>query len=183
MIGSIGRALVGVSARCYSDPTGGSAVRGGCGGRLRSRRSSGKGSVTPTELARTAAILALEKKATDVLVLDLRRFSVGCDYFVIASGTSDPHVRAIAEWVEEQVHERHGELPWHREGLAAARWILLDYVDVVVHVFLAEARQNYLLERLWGDAPSEEFGPGEGDGAPEEVGGEDEETPGAESER
>ncbi len=111
------------------------------------------------ELVRSAANLALDKKADDVVVLDLRQFSLNCDYFLIASGTSDPHVRAIADWIEEQLAAQCGEFPWHREGTAAARWILLDYVDVVMHVFLAEVRETYMLERLWGDAPVEHFAP------------------------
>jgi ribosome-associated protein len=134
-------------------------IVGDGGGELTPRRSSSMGRVSPLELARTAANLALDKKAEDVVVLDLSRFSLDCDYFLIASGTSDPHVRAIAEWVEEEIHARCGELPWHREGMAAARWVLLDYVDVVVHVFLVDVRQTYMLERLWGDAPVERFGP------------------------
>ncbi len=124
---------------------------------MASNQKSNEGIVSPQELAREAANLALEKKAEDVVILDLRRFSLDCDFFLIASGTSDPHVRAIAEWVEDELQRRCGERPWHREGMSAARWILLDYVDVVVHVFLDEVRENYMLERLWGDAPTERF--------------------------
>lgn len=118
-----------------------------------------KGRVSPQELVRSAAALALDKKADDVVVLDLRQFSLNCDYFLIASGTSEPHVRAIADWIEERLAEQCVEFPWHREGMATARWILLDYVDVVMHIFLADARETYMLERLWGDAPIERFAP------------------------
>ena len=118
-----------------------------------------KGKISPLELVRSAATLALDKKADDVVILDLRQFSLNCDYFMIASGTSDPHVRAIADWIEERLAAQCGEFPWHREGVATARWILLDYVDVVMHVFLAEVRETYMLERLWGDAPVERFAP------------------------
>jgi ribosome-associated protein len=104
-----------------------------------------------------AANLALDRKAEDVVILDLRRFSLDCDYFLIASGTSDPHVRAIADWVEDELFTRCGEVAWHREGVATARWVLLDYVDAVLHVFRADVRETYMLERLWGDAPAERF--------------------------
>jgi ribosome-associated protein len=123
--------------------------------------------ISPLELVRAAANLALDKKAEDAVILDLRRFSLDCDYFLIASGTSDPHVRGIADWIEERLGTEYGEFPWHREGAATARWVLLDYVDVVLHIFRAEVRETYMLERLWGDAPVERIaatapaGPGE----------------------
>ena len=96
----------------------------------------------------------MEKKATDVVVLDLRETAAVCDYFVIASAQSEPQVEAVAERVEEGLREA-GERPWHVEGLRGRTWILLDYVDVVVHVFHARTRDIYTLERLWGDAPLE----------------------------
>lgn len=110
--------------------------------------------MTPHELARTAAGLALEIKARDVAILDLRELSSVCDYFVVVSGESDPQVRAIVERVEEGLTAR-GEKVWHKEGLEGKQWVLLDYVDVVVHVFHVDARDNYLIEKLWGDAPRE----------------------------
>ena len=133
-------------------------------------RSTGKGrQASSHEIALGAAELGREKKGEDILVLDLRKFSIGCDYFVIMTGTSEPHVRALSEWVEEELARRLNARPWHREGTQNARWILLDYVDCVVHVFHAETRQFYLLERLWGDAPKQPFG-----GQPRETGAEDE---------
>jgi ribosome-associated protein len=108
----------------------------------------------PPELARRAAILALEKKAKDVVTLDLRELTSMCDFFVIASGESEPQIRAIVEHVEAGLAEG-GERPWHVEGLDERKWVLLDYVDVVVHVFHEQARDVYMLERLWGDAPRE----------------------------
>jgi len=105
-------------------------------------------------LADRAAALALEKKASDVVVLDLRATAAVCDYFVIASARSEPQVEAVAERVEEGLREA-GERPWHVEGLRGKTWILLDYVDVVVHVFHERTREIYTLERLWGDAPRE----------------------------
>lgn len=101
-----------------------------------------------------AAVRTLaELKATDVLVLDLRAVSDATDYFVIASGTSDTHVRALAEQVMEAC-TRAGVAPHHVEGLASGRWVLIDFVDFVVHVFHPTLRQFYQLERLWADAPS-----------------------------
>lgn len=97
--------------------------------------------------------LALDRKANDVLLLDLRGLSNATDYFVIASGTSDLHVRAIAENIIEKL-KAAGEPPDHVEGLKRGRWILIDYVDFVVHVFHPGARDFYQLERLWGDAPT-----------------------------
>ena len=113
---------------------------------------------SPEQLARLAGQRVVEKKGTDVLILDLRTFSVGCDFFVIGSGASELHVRALADAVVEELAQRAGERPWHVEGRAHARWILLDYVDCVVHLFHRETREFYLLERLWGDAPTERLG-------------------------
>jgi ribosome-associated protein len=96
-------------------------------------------------------------KATDVVVLDLRRLSDATDYFVIASGTSDTHVRALAEHVIAAC-ERAGLRAHHVEGLTAGRWVLIDFVDVVVHVFHPSLRRFYQLERLWADAPAVEAG-------------------------
>jgi ribosome-associated protein len=113
--------------------------------------------LSPHDLAREAARLALEKKAGDLIILDLTGRSEMCDYFVIASGDSEPQVAAIAERVEEGLAAA-GEKPWHVEGRGGKRWVLLDYVDIVVHVFHRETRDVFLLERLWGDAPREVVG-------------------------
>ena len=103
----------------------------------------------PVELA----VAAVEdRKGLEVSVLDLRDVSDATDYFVIVSGTSDAHVRGIADVVMERLKE-HGHRAHHIEGMRAGRWVLLDYVDFVVHVFHPETRQFYQLERLWGDAP------------------------------
>lgn len=104
------------------------------------------------EEVRRATELALERKAHDVLVLDLRGISSATDYFVIAGGTSDVQVKAIAEHVVDEL-KREKVRPEHIEGLTGGRWVLLDYVDFVVHVFHPQARSFYQLERLWGDAP------------------------------
>ena len=93
------------------------------------------------------------------MVIDLRQFGYVCDWYVVASGESEPQVRAIAEGVEAGLRTI-GEKPWHVEGKSEKQWILLDYVDVVVHVFHSRVRENYMLERLWGDAPREAFDAG-----------------------
>lgn len=96
---------------------------------------------------------ALDRNAREGMVLDLRGLSDATDYFVVLSGDSDVHVRAIADNVSERVEEEHGETPAGVEGHSAGRWILLDYIDIVVHVFVPHVREFYQLERLWGDAP------------------------------
>jgi len=103
-------------------------------------------------LAEEAAFWALTKKATEILLLDLRGRSDVCDFFLICTGLADVQVKAIAKAVRDGL-EPHGHRLLHSEGLAEARWALLDYVDLVVHIFLPETRAYYLLERLWGDAP------------------------------
>jgi len=106
----------------------------------------------PEEVA-AAAELAGQLKAQDPLLLDLRGISNATDYFLIASGTSDTHVQAIAENVIEGLKQA-GHRPAHVEGLRGGRWVLIDYIDFVVHVFHPTARAFYQLERLWGDAPT-----------------------------
>ncbi len=93
-----------------------------------------------------------EKKADDLLVLNLKRFSPITDYFIIATANSSTHARSLADAVEEAM-EKEGIYLHHREGYQSAQWILLDYIDFVVHIFLKEVREFYGLERLWGDAP------------------------------
>jgi ribosome-associated protein len=110
--------------------------------------------ISAQELAREAARLTLTKRAEDVLILDLRELDGVCDYFVLATGQSEVQTRAIADAVDEGMRAR-GMKPWHVEGYEARRWILLDYVDFVVHVFHARAREYYLLDKLWGDARRE----------------------------
>jgi ribosome-associated protein len=91
-------------------------------------------------------------KAVDLVTLDLRKLSDATDYFLIASGTSDTHVRALARRLIDAFEQAHRK-PHHVEGLSGGRWVLLDFVDFVVHVFHPTLRDFYQLERLWADAP------------------------------
>ncbi len=105
-------------------------------------------------LARELAELALTKIATDVKILDLRNLTTISDFFVICTAHSDTQVKAVADAIMEGA-KKAGERPWHKEGLMQKSWVLLDYVDVVVHIFLKDTREFYSLEKLWGDAPVE----------------------------
>ncbi|MEE9156578.1 MAG: ribosome silencing factor [Gemmatimonadota bacterium] len=103
--------------------------------------------------ARRASELCQERNARDGLVLDLRILSDATDFFIIASGDSDVHVRAISDHVVRELAAEEGLRPAGVEGQPAGRWVLIDYIDVVVHVFHPALRDFYQLERLWGDAP------------------------------
>ncbi len=96
-----------------------------------------------------------DKKGIDVTVLSLEKLSSVTDSFIIASGTSSPHVKALSDYVEEALGKA-GFDPLRIEGYKSARWILLDYGDLVIHIFSEEAREFYSLEWLWADAPKEE---------------------------
>jgi ribosome-associated protein len=108
-------------------------------------------------LLRTAAEAAVGKKAIEPVALDLRDVAGVADYFLICSGSSEVQVKAIAEAVEDGLREQ-GVRPWHIEGFESRRWVLLDYVEVVVHVFHEKTRDYYMLDRLWGDARSLDLG-------------------------
>jgi ribosome-associated protein len=101
---------------------------------------------------RLSARIALDKKAQGVQLLDLAALSGIADYFLLCTGASTPHVEAIAEAIEAAL-KAEGHRVLHREGVAGSGWLLLDYGDVVVHIFLPETRAFYALDRLWGDAP------------------------------
>ena len=107
------------------------------------------------ELAQLAVEAALSKKAFDIVVMDMRKVSGIADLFVLCSGSSELQIKAVVEAVKERVKEFADERPWHVEGYAGLQWVLMDYVDLVVHVFNEEKRAFYDLERLWGDAPKE----------------------------
>jgi ribosome-associated protein len=113
--------------------------------------------LTPKKLAHTAGKLALEKNGFDVLLLDIRKLSDVANYFVICSGSVDIHVKAIADNIIEGLKKKDARA-WHIEGYKNLQWVLLDYVNVVVHVFQPKIRNYYSLEKLWGDAPLEKLG-------------------------
>ena len=109
--------------------------------------------ISSKELSEIVVQGMLEKKAHNVVVMDLKgvKNSVA-DYFVICSGNSDTQVDAISSSVDEEVSKNASQNPWHKEGFQNKEWVLLDYVDVVAHVFLKDKRDFYNLEGLWGDA-------------------------------
>jgi ribosome-associated protein len=109
--------------------------------------------MSPERLAQLAASYAADKKAMDLTVLDLRGVSSYTDFFVVCSGNTDRQTKAIHDAIHEGLKKDHGQLPRRVEGTGEARWILMDYFDVVVHVFVPEVREFYRLEQLWGDVP------------------------------
>lgn len=105
------------------------------------------------KLALLCRELADNRKAEDIVVLDVRKTSSITDYFVIASGTSEPHLRAISEEIRDKLESEHGLNPRAVDGSLAGGWLVLDFFDVIVHVMRADMRARYDLEGLWGDAP------------------------------
>ena len=100
-----------------------------------------------------------EKKATDIVVMDLRKVkNAVADFFVVCSGNSDKQLDAIADSIDQEVFKALKENPWHIEGKNNKEWMLLDYIDVVAHVFRKDRREFYALEKLWGDAEIIEIG-------------------------
>jgi len=94
----------------------------------------------------------LEKKARDIVVLDVRKLTTLTDYFIVCHGNSETQIKALANNVLDQTHEKLGEKAWKKEGMDARRWIILDYVNIVVHIFNEEKRDYYGIERMWNDA-------------------------------
>ena len=109
--------------------------------------------MTPHDLVEQIARYAADKKATDVVELDLRGVLGYTDYFVVASGGTDRQVKAVHDRIHENMKKEHGLLPRRVEGVSESRWILMDYLDVIVHIFTPDAREFYRLEQLWGEAP------------------------------
>ena len=118
--------------------------------------------MTPEELVRAIAEHAADRKAIDILQLDLRGMIGYTDYFVICSGGSERQAKAIHDAIHEGLKSAHRRLPERVEGLPGARWILMDYLDVVVHIFTPEARDFYRLEQLWGEVPARTLEPAAG---------------------
>ncbi|WKZ70582.1 MAG: ribosome silencing factor [Melioribacteraceae bacterium] len=103
------------------------------------------------QFAKEITDIILTKKGFSIKILDLKKLSAFADYFVICSASSDTQVKAISDAIEKELRDR-GIKTYHREGYEALNWVLLDYFDVVVHIFKTEARDFYNLEKLWGDA-------------------------------
>ena len=104
------------------------------------------------KLAQLCREFADNKKAENIVILDVRKLSSVTDYFVIASGTSEPHLRAIVDEITDQLRDGHGLRPVRRDGTVHGAWVVLDFFDVIVHVMRQDARERYDLEGLWGDA-------------------------------
>lgn len=107
------------------------------------------------ELADKIANLIFNKKGYEVKILNLKQLAAFTDYFVICSADSDTQVKAIADEIDKQLRDE-GVKYWHKEGYQVLSWVLIDYVDVIVHIFKKDVREFYKLEKLWGDAPVEE---------------------------
>ncbi len=114
-------------------------------------RASG---IAPADLADRIAAIASDRKAIDIRILDLRGIVGYTDYFVVCSGNTERQTKAIHDAIYRELKDDQGLLPRREEGMREARWILLDYLDCVVHIFTPQAREFYRLENLWGEAPS-----------------------------
>ena len=112
--------------------------------------------MTSLQLTKKIADCIFEKRGQDVTMVELKKVSSVTDYFVICTADSNTQVKAIADHIEKELRDYDIRV-WHREGYTALQWVLLDYVDVVVHIFLPEPRKFYALEKLWGDAPVKEL--------------------------
>jgi len=110
--------------------------------------------MNPAEHAQTIAALAADKKAIDVVELDVRGVLGYTDFFLVCSGNTARQTKAIHDGIYQTLKDERGVLPRRVEGLREARWILMDYLDVVVHIFTPEARDFYRLEQLWGEVPA-----------------------------
>src|SRR5437763_6884273 len=114
--------------------------------------------MTPEQIAESIGEYAADRKALDIVQLDLRGTIGYTDYFVICSGRTDRQTKAIHDAIHSGMKSEHGLLPRRVEGLPQARWILMDYLDVIVHVFTPETRAYYRLEPVWGEAPARAVG-------------------------
>lgn len=112
-----------------------------------------RNSIEPVELARFIINLIEEKKAEDIVLLDIRNLSVIADYFVICTGGSERQLKTILDNIRQEVKKNYGISPRSLEGETSSGWVLIDFIDVIVHAFSAEARSYYDLEGLWAEAP------------------------------
>jgi ribosome-associated protein len=110
--------------------------------------------LAPEDLAQRIAEIASDKVAHDIRVFDLREIVSYTDYFVICSGGTERQTKSIHDAIYQELKDTYGLLPRRVEGLTESRWILMDYLDAVIHIFTPDARSYYRLEQLWGDAPS-----------------------------
>lgn len=115
--------------------------------------------MTGEETARLCAKYADDKKAENIVILDVRGISPITDYFVICTASSSPHLRAVQHEIDDMMIQEHGQRPRWRDNNFESEWLVLDYADVMVHIFQAEKREFYSLEQLWGDAKRVEFEP------------------------
>ncbi len=111
-----------------------------------------KREISPEQLAKYCAEIAEDRKAEDIAIIKVGDVSLVADYFVICTGTSQPHLNAIAEWVRRKIRESYDVRPLAVDGEANTQWIVIDFGDVIVHILSVEAREKYQLEDLWGDA-------------------------------
>jgi ribosome-associated protein len=114
--------------------------------------------LTPEQTALAVGLYAADRKALEIVQLDLREIIGYTDYFVICTGRTERQAKAIHDAIHAGMKHEHGLLPGRVEGLTQAKWILMDYLDVVVHVFTPEMRDYYRLEQLWGEAPAQAVG-------------------------
>jgi ribosome-associated protein len=114
--------------------------------------------LAPEEMVREIARYASDRKALEVVQLDLRGLISYTDFFLVCSGRTGRQIKAIHDAIHQGMKSQHHLLPERVEGLAQARWVLMDYLDVVVHIFTADARAYYRLEQLWAEAPLERIG-------------------------
>ncbi len=112
----------------------------------------------PKNLAKQIIKILTDKKAEDILLIDVRRMlSPYVSYFVIANATSETHIRALVDEIKEKMKKQRSIKVSHIEGYSYGHWVLMDYIDVIIHIFLPEERKYYALEDLWGDMPTEYF--------------------------
>lgn len=114
--------------------------------------------LTPEQLAHAIAQLASDRKAIDLVELQVRDVLGYTDYFIVATGNTERQVKAIHDAIHRGLKDEHGILPRRVEGLTESRWVLMDYLDVVVHIFTPDAREYYRLEQLWGEVPKRAVG-------------------------
>jgi ribosome-associated protein len=122
------------------------------------KKAANKANKSKTDQLVNAAARALSgKKGENIVLMDIRKVTTLADYFILCTGLSENHIKTLAEEVMDVCQSELGEKPWRKEGLDTRRWIVLDFVDVVVHIFREETRNFYGIERMWSDADITEF--------------------------